>query len=232
MSMTSKPNVFSFYRYFYFAIAISFPVQIFFLMDYNLADFFYSFRHLTSLNYLIMAFLFVNGFAINKLHRSVIFTTPILLTLILINNIFVINYSSLSVASGLLSFAAFTLIHYSLYSERHFQVLVNPKKRWWLSSPRTRINTVVKIDGVEHKDFYTFDLSESGAFIPSKELTFNTKDYPIGSLVSFKILIEDKFVPVKAKIMRKTPTLGKYPTGIGVQFTQPIEQLGSFLAAA
>jgi len=193
-------------------------------MDYSGSEFLYSFRHLTFFNIFIMTFLTISSLLMIRLHRSLIFTTPILILSVFVNNLLVYYFSSqgISLLSVLGSSFLFIFSHSFFYSKENFSILLDRRKRWWTTSSRIDLKTKVKINDPffeeNVKEFLSFDLSRTGIFIPSHKMTFNTQSFPIGHTLHLEIELEGKVIELVGKIVRKTPRLGKYPTGIGVQF--------------
>jgi len=100
-------------------------------------------------------------------------------------------------------------------------LLLHPEKRWWLTPKRWKATIPVRmkiLTASEEREFdtQTFDISESGAFIPFKQ---GMAILPVGSECYFCIpLNEERMIKCHAEVVRAASARGDYPAGVGIRF--------------
>ena len=87
----------------------------------------------------------------------------------------------------------------------------NPRVRWWEQSSRFFHKVKVIIVG---KQFSTFDISETGAFVTDE----GQADVEVGELIPLKIFTDEFKIDCYAEVRWINTVKGKYPHGCGVKF--------------
>lgn len=218
MKMRNKPLYLKLFPLLAFGIALSFPLQIFYLYGIPVTNVSKVFSMLTPLNLLTMAALMVTAVLTVTLNKAIYKFIPALLLLIFANNAIVglygTDYTLLQVG---LSFGLFGLSLKPFYSEDIKAVIMNPKLRWWESAKRynvikpLQLNTeMLKINSV------TTNISKSGIFAEINEKEMLEK-FDLNQVIDVKILGKNN-ITLKAKIIRKSEGENKQPSGFGLEF--------------
>jgi hypothetical protein len=209
-------------------IIIAFPIQIMFTYQYTPMEFDSIVYGLAPLNWLVMITAFIHLAAMYRASTYVFATLPFFLLAVAWNNWLVgsleTQYSTLT--ATLSTFAAI-LMHCVLLLKNSMIVLQDQRKRWWLTPARKKVTVRAVLLPVLGGELHsrTFDLSESGAFIPLDEASWAPlKSAPIthlveGSVCSVRLMLDTlTTIHCGAEIVRQTHATGNYPTGIGIRF--------------
>jgi hypothetical protein len=108
-------------------------------------------------------------------------------------------------------------VNYPLKKDAVRELLAHPGRRWWLRPARFRMNVPVVI-GVSRRTpmrAETFDLSESGVFIPLRESALKVDDR-VTLRMTFGTFSQ---IRCEGRVVRRGDAKGIYPAGIGVEFT-------------
>lgn len=201
----------------FFAIAASFPMQVMLLHEHTVAEWPATLYKLTWLNWMVMFGAVFCGVLIYQASPMVTQTVPLMIVLVGLNNLFVgyyaTDYSMATTSLGTLAFAALNL---PLLSREVRELIRHPERRWWRSAARLRIPLPVYLDGPAwlKLDAETWDLSETGAFIPMPR-----SDLHVGGRVRLNLKLGvDRQLKLEAKVVRHSDAKGTYPAGVGVQF--------------
>lgn len=209
-------------------IAISFPVQIFFLFEQDLSEWQSVLYKLTPLNWACMFALIASSFCV---YNAMPQTLPIsFFTILLVNwnnfiaGTFEINYS---LNTTVLASLSFFFVHYLLFTDESRKVLFNPKLRWWKYPLRKQAQISVRVRRLNGQVFSatTHDISNGGAFIPFFSVEAVSEDQLMPPLipndeecVMLDFAVDQTAINCQAKVVRKSLAQGSYPAGIGVQF--------------
>lgn len=87
----------------------------------------------------------------------------------------------------------------------------NPRLRWWEQSSRFFHKVKMKI---VNKQFYTYDISETGAFIMDE----GQADVEVGELIPLIILTDSFKINCYAEVIWINPRQEKYPVGVGIKY--------------
>lgn len=217
MKMRNKPLYLKLFPLLAFAIALSFPLQIYYLYGIPVSNVSKVISMLTPLNLVTMAALMVTSVLTLTLNKAIYKFIPALLLLVFANNAIVglygTDYTLLQVG---LSCILFTISLKPFYSADIKSVIMNPKLRWWESAKRynvikpLQLNTeMLQINSV------TTNISESGMFAEVNEQSMLNK-FEIDQIIDVKIIGKRNFT-VKAKIIRKTAGDENQPSGFGLE---------------
>lgn len=214
----------------YWGIAISIPLQIMWLYDYTPAEFEGIVSKLTILNWLVMASATICGLWIAQASAHALKAAPVVIGLVTLNNYVVGSYAiDYSFETTCLATLAFLAVNTPLFMPNLRMVLANPAKQWWRTASRQKIRLPILVGAKDHPQLLTetFDLSETGVFIPLTEKVktrgqaFNPAErlrlnFNLGSLSQ---------ITCEGVVIRKQGPRGAYPAGFGIQFTKmPVHQ--------
>lgn len=209
-------------------VAISLPVQVIYLQDF---DFENMFQMLTVLNILIMVICSAVAVAVFNLHKSFRYLLPTAIVLIIINNWWVgyVGFNFNLVETSYASFGFLVLCSF-LLEKNAFKVLCNPKLKWWGVPVRSKIEIPVSLSPrLQGQPLFknSFDISESGFFLQGlkkEELESLNVGQKFSVCLHFSKILK---VRCDAKIVRKSFENGTYPSGIGLQFEEIDDQIRS-----
>jgi hypothetical protein len=209
-------------------IALSFPVQIYFLYKIDLSNIEKIFTMLTPINLLSMSVLTLSSILTLFMAKSIYKIVPVLLALLFINNAIVGLYGSdftlIQVGLG------FVLMAFSLkpfYSEKVRSVIMNPKLRWWETPKRfsLRKSLAIRINGFEIFSEAT-NFSKTGIFTQVKEESA-LELMKLDDVVDINI-IGNSEVKIQAKIVRKSNHDTENP-GLGLEIIKGQEHTEKYL---
>jgi hypothetical protein len=207
--------------------ATSLPLQIMFLYAHDVSEVPLALNKLSFTNWALMLLLPVLSFTSWKANRSFFWLAPLGSMVVVLNNYFVasygMDYAPEMVVMGGFLFGAFTLL--PLLSIQFRSLLKNPNLRWWQPAPRMQSTKPVELYVGDHlvAETKSFDISKSGIFIESPDDWF----YGLNNGTTVRLAIKDKSlnpIIVSAQIVRSENAKGHYPCGMGLRFTEPLEE--------
>jgi hypothetical protein len=150
-----------------------------------------------------------------RVSPKALFAVPTLITLVVLN-LFVGFYQLDMPPSIPIIFAcSFALFHLPFLNPKLLVLFLNPELRWWRRAQRKNLAMPVVLTTQDDiaLDLETFDISETGLFVPLSEngKVADDVDLKIGGL----------FLPTvscRGRIVRRTHARGRYPAGLGIQF--------------
>ena len=243
--MLSRPNEFKFLAVAMLAIALSFPLQVFFLFEETQLGFVTSGMGLTPLNWAVMSTAFLSACFAFQASRFVLLTLFLFLTSVAWNNWLVaeieLNYSGLT-AWAAVAFAVFIPLVLARESAR--KVLLNPQLRWWRTPTRKKVHVQALVYPVMGGEVFsqTIDISEGGAFVEmplgNPKAAYadpQTRAVAVGNHCAVRLRLDQlNVVNCSARIVRKTKAAGEYPDGFALQFvnlnTDQRKQIRNFMA--
>ncbi len=214
--MRSRPKPLIYLMLALFAVAISFPLQIMWLYGHPWAEISAVWPKLTWLNWVVMGGSVLTGV---MLYRAVPGAQRMMYALIgavAVNNFFVgyyaTDFSPWTAGFATLAFGALSL---PLRNSEVRELLNHPERRWWRASSRKRLNVPIFLGGSRKTILRseTFDISESGAFIPVEA------PLKIEERVSICLTLNTfQQIRCDGKVVRITEACGCYPAGFGIEF--------------
>lgn len=228
--MKFRPMTLTLMSLMYWGIAISFPLQIMWLYGYTPSEVEGVVSKLTILNWAVMAAATLTGMWIAQASPLALKAAPIVIALVAINNYIVGSYAiDYSFETSALATILFAFAHVPLFLPRMRLVLNNPTQQWWRTASRQKIRLPILVGAAKHPQLLTetFDLSETGLFIPLTEKVrtrgqaFNPAEklrlnFNLGALSQ---------ITCEGVVVRKQGPRGQYPAGFGIQFTKmPVHQ--------
>jgi hypothetical protein len=214
--MNYRPKGLMLYSLICLGIAISIPVQIYFLFESSILD------KITITNWAVMLGLVALAHASYHGDEAFNWLAPLNMLFVAANNYWVgevgETYTSNQslLATGL--FCAFVYSPYLLPRAR--KALMDPKLRWWRADKRYSKEipvTIVLEDNTTIDEVLSFDFSRSGIFIQSA-----LNDY-YGLKTGDRISIrwdspDDMPFERNAEVVRLSEPSGHYPRGLGIRF--------------
>jgi hypothetical protein len=138
------------------------------------------------------------------------------------NNFVVGSYGQdFSMTQTVLGTGLFAGLFVPLFRKDIRLILSDPHRRWWRRAHRFYKNIDVILNPYVGQTLlsHTFDLSESGAFIPFENKTWD--EIPkVGERIKISLHIDThRKIKCEAIVVRVVEPKGTYPKGIGVRFT-------------
>jgi len=216
--MLVRPKILEFFSIFLIAVAVSFPIQIMMIYGHGPMELPQVFAKLTVLNWIVMFAALTNAALVYRAAPALKYTVPLMIVFVAINNWIIgkwhVDYSQTQAmtASGF-----FILAHGPLFKKSIFGLINHPEKRWWLRPMRkkTQVSAYVSpFNGLAFKA-KTFDLSETGAFIP---MSSDSLPAHVDDRVNLCLTLGLAQIRCSARIVRSTSAKGNYPAGIALNF--------------
>lgn len=201
---------------------MSIPLQVMWIYSHPVSEFTAIFAKLTWLNLVVMVALLLNSFLLFQASPWLRYAVPLVGFLVICNNA-AVGFDGVDYSLGATSFASFgfLLLNAPLALNRGIRELIRqPDRRWWRSAPRVRVAVPVSISGISPRSVQasTFDISQSGVFIPIKTIDELRSLDPRKRLDITLKLDSITLMHCRARIVRKSEGQGAYPQGIGVEF--------------
>lgn len=218
--MTKLPMSLRWLGLFNAGVALSLPVQIMVIYGHSIAEWQAVAAKLTVLNWMVMLGTMVNAVMILRAERWTLYLTPMMFALVGFNNFLVALYA-IDFAPWMTgaAFFSFLFLHMPLVTESNLRLLKNPSLRWWRTPERHRKVVPITLGDVHGRTVIstTFDISETGVFIPLNEEQMNRQ----AEMEDVRVLMDlgSAHFRCSAQVARRTMGGGKYPSGIGVRFT-------------
>ncbi|MBX3021392.1 MAG: PilZ domain-containing protein [Bdellovibrionales bacterium] len=200
------------------AVGLALPAQIMVLYGHTWHEFSAVAGKLTILNWLVIAGCLVTAFLVANAsplsRRAMLALTGV----VAMNNFFVgyyaIDFSPFTAALGTLGFAA---LNGPLWMPEVTELIRQPHRRWWMRSHRHRLSLPLIIGSPRKVSLRaeTFDVSETGLFIPLKGAPLSVDDR-ITLRLSFGTFAR---LRCEGRVVRCTEARGIYPSGVGIEFT-------------
>jgi hypothetical protein len=246
--MKTKPKHLNVLAAVILATALSLPLQIMLMYGHPPTEIAAIAAKLTPLNWMILFFCPMVAVLVYRASPLLVAAAPLLAGLVVYNNWFVgqvgINYSPWVTTAASVAFVGSLA---AIFTSDVRKVLMNPKLRWWLTPERASIEVPVRLRVLNgryksgREEFYTitFDISETGAFIPFGRERGNVRELrpvnvpsiePAGEAFTMRNLTpgtqcyvclnlgELAFIHCRAEVVRVANQHGKYPSGVGIRF--------------
>ncbi|MBT4792474.1 MAG: PilZ domain-containing protein [Halobacteriovoraceae bacterium] len=216
--MISKPLYLTLFPFLAFGIALSFPIQIYYLYKIPLTDIERIFSMLTPLNILNMIVLFLAGAMTLKLNKAIYKIVPVLLIITLINNAIVGLYGSdFSLIQVGLSFVLLSLSLKPFYQSEIQAIILNPKLRWWKTPKRYDLKQpiMIKSNNIEINS-ESINMSTTGLFakIEEPDLLDSIKH---DDIFTIQLLKNNQEIELQVKVVRINIANKYQPNGLGLE---------------
>ncbi len=206
-------------------VSFTVPLHVYAVSYYStgLLDFGVFFNRPQPLQWALVAAALTSSYAVWRASVVTVFAVPVLTALVTYNNWTLLShfmqYSAVILISTML-FIATTVCFFVLPTR---EVLFNPELRWWLRAKRHRKSypITVQFEGPTGPQVITetFDVSETGAFVPAGQLLRSRLKPNVGTpcVVILKIDGVGEF-QLHGRVARCAEGNGSYPAGIGLRF--------------
>ncbi|AYF44844.1 type IV pilus assembly protein PilZ [Halobacteriovorax sp. BALOs_7] len=215
--MKIKPLIFNVYAFVFLAIAVSIPVQVMFLYGYNATDIGAIWSKMTFFNLMVMASCCINAYFSFTAQNDIKWSFPLSIGFVCLNNSIVLVYGNdFEAATVILSTFAYILMTSYFILSQDTNVINSPAAQWWKTALRYKAPLATKVSSTDIPINLgnTFDISRTGAYI-SYNVPTQKDIFSCGDVFTFNIGDE---LELKAKVVRKSMAVGRYPEGMGVQF--------------
>ncbi|MBS1986061.1 MAG: PilZ domain-containing protein [Bdellovibrionales bacterium] len=226
--MRARPKIFVGMTAALVGVALSFPLQVMALFGQGPAEWLDAWALVSPLNRVVMGWCLVGAALSWRASPWIKWWAPLAVAAVAWNNWVVgssgVNFNLTESMLATVGFAA--LQGFWLHPQARF-LIANPKRRWWMTPERKRVSLTVfvrSVSGATSKGT-TFDVSETGAFVPFgiRELN-NHPDALLHRLVpgervevSF-VVGAFKTVSCEAEVVRiNSQPQGNYPAGVGLR---------------
>ncbi len=241
--MKTKPKHLNLLAALIVGAAVSIPVQIMILYGHPPTEIAAIAAKLTPLNWLIAFYCPIVAALIYRVSPLSIAAVPTLGVLVVYNNWFVSevgsDYSPWVTTAASFAFCAAMV---GVFTSDVRQILMNPNLRWWLIPQRTTVELPMRLRVLNgayktgREEFYTitYDISETGAFVPFGRERGAVRELKSGGVpgeaFTMRSLIpgtqcyvclslgELAFIHCRAEVVRVATPTGKYPAGVGIRF--------------
>lgn len=216
--MRNKPLYLTLFPLLSALIALSFPIQIYFIYKIPINDYERIFSMLTPLNLVSMSSLFIASVLTLFLNKWIYKVIPILLFVLFGNNAIVGLYGTdYTLVQVCLSFVLFSISLKPFYKKEIKAVILNPRLRWWKTPTRYQLNKPIQLHSEKfelHSE--TINLSTSGIF--AKVLQKDLLDsIDLNDVINLKIGDDNTPINLKAKVVRINSSLEHQPDGFGLE---------------
>lgn len=215
--MKTKPFYFDVITLFLLVVAVSLPIQILFLFDYQLQDWTETFQHLTFLNWLFMGSSLISAYFLYCGHRYALAFSTINICTVFSNNLIVgVFGSDFSINQSLWGAVLYSIPLLPIYFNPLRETLLNSKQQWWRTAPRYSKQLDVQIWSLNGKptvNAKTINISKTGALL----------EVPSGAPLHYRIpmaLYVNEITPVhcEAKIVRHISDANNNFDKVGIEF--------------
>lgn len=218
--MTTRPKRLTLLALVFVGLALSFPLQLFWVHEHSLGEWTAVFSKLTWLNYLIMALALVNAWAFLRASRWMGVGLPLMILAVLWNNYLVGRYGlDFKQSTTLLASLGFCLLCLPVVSDKVRYLLADPKRRWWLRPQRHRKKVEATLQPYVGQELLanSFDISSGGLFL-SPEV--DQIPLAVGELTTLHLrLSQTRRLKCEARVVRVAKeAVGDYPPGVGLEF--------------
>ncbi len=214
--MKNKPIGYNIFSVIFAIISISLPIQVAMLYGHSFSEFVMIYHKLNFLNLMVMAITMVNAILSFRVSMHLIWTLPLSVALISVNNSIVfLNGNDFAKSTIILSTAAYSLFILVTMKSKLFSLIETQDTHWWKVPTRYKKSIPVKLK-LRDKELHlgsSYDLSQTGAFLQMRVGRFL---YEKGDVINVRI---GNF-RTKAKVVRLCKEQGTYPEGIGLQFVE------------
>jgi hypothetical protein len=250
--MINKPKYLNFLAGAILFAALSLPLQLMVLYGNPPTEIAAIAAKLSPLNWLLLLICPIVAALVYRASRFILIAVPALATLVVYNNWFVGQISTDYPAwiTTIASIMACTALA-AVFTDDVRRLLAKPELRWWLTPKRTAVEVTLRLRVLSgrfktgREEFYTitFDISESGAFIPFGRERGTVRELrPVGATVENRVpdgtlngltmqnlatgtqcyicmnFREVAFVHCRAEVVRVQNPSGRYPGGVGIKF--------------
>lgn len=217
--MEKKPKLLLFVSMSLVLVAFFVPFQIALTYELALTESEAIIGKLTWINWSVMGGALMCAVLVDRVSKWALFVLPPWLLIAGLNN-WVVGYygSNDTLIQAALATLGLVFLLAPLYRSSTVELFLNPGRCWWKRADRTRLHIPVSVfTGLRNASLVaeTFDISESGVFIPCATELVNEENL----LLDFYFAGETQW-SCRARVVRRASARGMYPPGIGVEFIE------------
>lgn len=221
--MMVKPKIVTWMGIALLLVAASFPLQAALLYQHSFSEFGSILQKISLLNFISICLMATTAYMLFTLSPYLKILSPLTIACLAWNNYVVGSYGQdFTMAQAMLGTGLFTGIFVPLFRKDIRLILSDPHRRWWRRANRVNKNIDVILNPFVGQTLLaqTFDLSESGAFIPFENKSWD--EIPkVGERIKISLHIDTiRKIKCEAIVVRVVEPLGNYPKGIGIRFTE------------
>lgn len=198
-------------------VAVGLPLQVAWIYGHGMAEWDSVLTKLTVLNWFVVAGSLTCSRLVWNAEPSSALAMGALTLLVAVNN-FVVGMAGtdFSWAECIVATLLFSGLNAPLWFGTARAALRDPARRWWLRARRLRrnVHTVVSRSRRAPLKVETFDISESGMFIPLTGPELNVDD----DIAVHMSLGAFRHLRCRGRVVRMAGPVADYPGGVGVQF--------------
>ena len=220
--MMVKPKIVNWMGFALLLIAASFPLQAALIYQHSFSELGAVLQKISLLNFLSICMMATTAYMLFTLSPYLKYMCPLTIACLAWNNYVVGSYGhDFSMSQAMVGTGLFAGLFVPLFRKDIRLILSNPHRRWWRRANRFQKNIDVILNPYVGQTLLaqTFDLSESGAFIPFENKSWD--EIPkVGELIKISLHIDTlRKIKCEAVVVRVVEPKGNYPKGIGVRFT-------------
>ncbi len=164
--MNKKPSYFTWITLFLLGVAISFPLQILYLFEYDFKDIFLCFSHLSHINWLVIFSCLSVSIFVWMVHKYINYFIAGLIFIVSVNNLIVgltaVNYTWME---AIISEVVFVGPLIFLFRNSFQKLIFNPALHYWKTPRRVSLQETVYIDEELNITSESVNVSSSGILI-------------------------------------------------------------------
>lgn len=199
-------------------VALSMPVQAFIIYEHEWHESAEVLAKMTTLNWMVFASCLMCAVLVFRVSRWSHWALAAVTGLVALNN-FAVGYAAVDYSPWTAFFATvfFAALNLPLWRKEVLELCAHPEKRLWSRPERRRIQVPIVIDMFRKTPLKseTFDLSETGVFVPTGTDNLRVND-EISLRMTFGAFSQ---IRCEGRVVRRDGAKGRYPAGVGIQFT-------------
>lgn len=221
--MMVRPRIVYWMSFLLLGICLSIPIQIAILYQHSFSEIGPIFQKVSLPNMISMALILLSATLYFQISPYLKFIAPLTIVSIFWNNYLVGSFGQdFALSQTMTGALLFSGIYMPLLRKDLRQILSHPQQRWWRRSPRfqKQVGVILNPFVGSTLEAQTFDLSESGAFIPIQGKPW--AELPkVGERLKMSIHFDTlRKIRCEAVVVRAVEARGNYPQGIGIRFTE------------
>ena len=202
---------------------LSIPLQIALIYEHSVREVMQVLNKITLLNWFVIFTGLACSISIFQVSSRARVLTPIALAIVGLNNWIVAAYGiDFAPSQAHVATAGFALLCAPLFAFPKFRwILAHPKQRWWLTPPRKQMSLPLTIGGLRLPSVRatTFDLSETGAFVPLPEFPAGSRQLNPGDGVTITLHLGSyRQLRCEGRVVRLSKESTTHPEGLGITF--------------
>ena len=204
-------------------VAGSFPLQAALLYQHSFSELGSILQKISLLNFVSICLMATTAYMLFMVSPYLKVMCPLTIACLAWNNYVVGSYGQdFTMAQAMLGTGLFAGLFVPLFRKDIRLILSDPHRRWWRRANRLHKNIDVILNPFVGQTLLaqTFDLSESGAFIPFENKSWD--EIPkVGERIKISLHIDTiRKIKCEAIVVRVVEPLGNYPKGIGIRFIE------------